>query len=72
MSKKYITHYDANDNHIDFMDGVLDPGDTDKEGNQYHDIEAYEAELERQSVLATNQHTYTGSDKTSQELSTSI
>ena len=31
----------------------LEPGDTDKNGNQYADHEAYEVEMQRQNDVAT-------------------
>lgn len=61
---KMIFHYDANDNHTNFMDGVLEPDETDQNGNQYHDIEAYEAEQERQTNLIPSLATYTGLEQT--------
>lgn len=44
------THYDGNNDHIDFMEDVLDPDDIDHLGNRYADFEAYEQSQNNRTV----------------------
>lgn len=48
-----VTHYDANDDHTDYMDGVLDPGDIGPNGSRYDLIVEYEAAQE-EAFLASH------------------
>lgn len=47
--RKSRTHYQDKE-HKDFMDGVLDIGDIDQNGNKHPDHERYENEMEQRYI----------------------